>query len=223
MKSIVRKWPFAIEFALVMAIAFGPLIYSAWQMMPRGKRAQVRFDDAVLLQTIAAEAVMGLGLAVFLKMRGYTRMDFPFQFGWRQWVSGLELLAYTYAATIATAIVGISILGMPAFTAGTMQVSVAVSLPVAVIGSLVNALYEELFVMGYIVRGLEKPHGIETAILFTVFVRFLYHVYQGPQAIFTVIPIGIVFGWYYARHRNLWALVFAHTLIDVAALTLSPR
>lgn len=223
MKSFVRLWSFWVEFCLVMAVAFGPFIYAAWHMMPHGGRAKVNFDDTELLSTALAEAALGLGLAVFLKMRGYTRADFPFHLAPRAWGQGPWLLITTYAIVMLSMATANSLLGPESFTASMMKVTLSVSFPTVLFANLVNALYEELFVTGYILRTLEKPHGTETAVVFSVLVRFLYHVYQGPQAIFTVIPIGFIFALYFARTRNLWPLVLAHALIDIVSFSFAPR
>jgi membrane protease YdiL (CAAX protease family) len=44
-------------------------------------------------------------------------------------------------------------------------------------------------------------------------VRLLYHLYQGPIGVVTIVPMGLLFGYAYARSRQLWPLIFAHVLI----------
>ncbi|HEX8551707.1 MAG TPA: CPBP family intramembrane glutamic endopeptidase [Abditibacteriaceae bacterium] len=223
MKNLVRKLPFAVEFGVVLLFAFGPFVFSAWRMMPRGQRAQVRFSDTQLLYTIAIEAVLALLLLGFLHLRGYTRADFPFRFAPREWAIGALLLVASYAAVILATVLGAVWLGSDVFMARQMKVDVAVTLPIAIIGSLVNAFYEEIFVVGYLLRALEKSQGIAAATVFSVFVRFAYHIYQGPTAIFVVIPLGFVFAAFFVRTRNLWPLVLAHAVIDIIAFSVVPR
>jgi membrane protease YdiL (CAAX protease family) len=46
----------------------------------------------------------------------------------------------------------------------------------------------------------------------------LAHAYQGPLAVVTVVPIGILFTAYYLRTRRLWPVVVAHAFQDILAL-----
>lgn len=85
--------------------------------------------------------------------------------------------------------------------------------------SLVNGTYEEVFLLGYLMRGLRR-HGASTAIGITVLVRMLYHMYQGPAGVVSVALCGIVFGLYYQRRGQLFPVVLAHIIADMAAFLL---
>ena len=50
-------------------------------------------------------------------------------------------------------------------------------------------------------------------------VRLLYHLYQGPVGVVTIVPMGLLYGFVYARTRQLWPLIFAHVLIDIIGLS----
>jgi membrane protease YdiL (CAAX protease family) len=88
----------------------------------------------------------------------------------------------------------------------------------AVIISLLNPIFEEVFVCGYIVSALAKPGNVWPAIHASVAVRLLYHLYQGPAGIIGVIPLGLLFAGYFARSRQLWPLLIAHALFDLIGL-----
>ncbi len=45
--------------------------------------------------------------------------------------------------------------------------------------------------------------------------RFLYHLYQGPLASISILPLGLLFGLVYWRWRNLWPLIVAHTITNI--------
>jgi uncharacterized protein len=83
--------------------------------------------------------------------------------------------------------------------------------------SMINGLYEETFLLGYLVRGFAAV-GASFAIGLSLLVRVLYHLYQGPLGAVSVLVFGVVVGCYYWRTRSLWPAVFAHTLADVVAL-----
>ncbi|HUQ10090.1 MAG TPA: CPBP family intramembrane glutamic endopeptidase [Steroidobacteraceae bacterium] len=57
-----------------------------------------------------------------------------------------------------------------------------------------------------------------TAINVSTGIRLLYHLYQGPIGILSVVPLGLIFGYAYSRTRMLWPLIFAHIVLDIAGL-----
>ena len=83
--------------------------------------------------------------------------------------------------------------------------------------SLLNGLYEETFLLGYLIRGFSAA-GASFALGLNVLVRLLYHLYQGPMGAVSVVIFGLVVGYYYWRTRVLWPAVFAHMLADVLGL-----
>jgi len=66
---------------------------------------------------------------------------------------------------------------------------------------------------------LSGVRGMWTAINVSTVVRLLYHLYQGPIGIVTIVPMGLIYGYTYARTRQLWPLIFAHVLIDIVGLS----
>ena len=53
--------------------------------------------------------------------------------------------------------------------------------------------------------------------------RVLYHLYQGPLGVLTIVPMGLMFGYIYVRTRKLWPVIVAHVLMDVIGLALASR
>jgi membrane protease YdiL (CAAX protease family) len=85
----------------------------------------------------------------------------------------------------------------------------------------VNGIFEELFVAGYIITAITPRRGMWTAINVSVVVRLLYHLYQGPIGVLTIVPMGLLYGYLYSRTRQLWPLIVAHVLLDIVALSMS--
>jgi membrane protease YdiL (CAAX protease family) len=83
---------------------------------------------------------------------------------------------------------------------------------------LVNPFFEEVFVSGYVIAALDPRRTAWTGINVSVAIRLLYHLYQGPVGVLSVVPIGLVFAWWYARTGRLWPLVMAHALFDFLPL-----
>jgi uncharacterized protein len=84
--------------------------------------------------------------------------------------------------------------------------------------SIVNPLFEEFFVSGYLITTLKQWRHPWFAINVSVTLRLLYHLYQGPSGTVTIIPIGFVFAQWYNRTDRLWPLVVAHALFDYTGL-----
>ena len=88
------------------------------------------------------------------------------------------------------------------------------TLPANVLMAMVNGTYEEVFLLGFLVRGL-RGWGLSSALGTMLLVRVMYHLYQGPIGALWVFGIGLTFGIYYVRSGNLWPPVFAHVLWDI--------
>jgi membrane protease YdiL (CAAX protease family) len=91
-----------------------------------------------------------------------------------------------------------------------------VSTPWVVALSIVNGLYEETFLVGYLLRGF-RASGPALAIGVSVLVRLLYHLYQGPIGAVSVLVFGVVVSLFYWRTGRLWPIVVAHVLADLLA------
>lgn len=89
-------------------------------------------------------------------------------------------------------------------------------LSVAVIGlvAVVNAPFEEVFLLGFLVRGLQG-FGVNTAMAVSLLVRVLCHLYQGPVGAMAVLVFGTVITLSFVISGKLWPAVFCHMLWDV--------
>jgi membrane protease YdiL (CAAX protease family) len=89
-----------------------------------------------------------------------------------------------------------------------------VSLHTLVGVALVNGNYEEIFLLGFLVRGLSS-YGTLVAVGVSLGVRVLYHLYQGPVGALSVFGFGLVLSIYYVRTRALFPVIFAHVFGDI--------
>jgi membrane protease YdiL (CAAX protease family) len=93
--------------------------------------------------------------------------------------------------------------------------------PLALLTFIVtNSFFEEVIVTGYVMTALSKQ-GAAMSITASTLLRFLYHLYQGPLASITILPLGLLFGVVYWRWRNLWPLIVAHTITNVIGMIVS--
>jgi CAAX protease family protein len=102
--------------------------------------------------------------------------------------------------------------------AGQAFVTPGLSVALVLAVSIVNAIYEELFVCGYVVTALRERQGFWTAVNVSIAIRLLYHLYQGPIGVISIIPLGFVFTYWYGRKGRLWPLIVAHAIFDFVGL-----
>ena len=91
-----------------------------------------------------------------------------------------------------------------------------------VAGSLINAVFEEVFVCGYVVSSLRERIGVTNAISVSAGIRVAYHLYKGVAlAVLSVTPLALIFAIWFARTRRLAPLILAHATIDFVVLSLA--
>lgn len=91
-----------------------------------------------------------------------------------------------------------------------------------VLFAMVNGAFEEVFLLGALVKGLRR-HELSIAIGLPLLVRLLYHTYQGPLGLLWILCFGVCFTLFYLREGRLWPVVFAHTLWDIVPAVLQGR
>jgi membrane protease YdiL (CAAX protease family) len=206
------------EFVIVITVAFGffVVVNIVDVISPQ---PPTRFSDAQLVSLLAYEIGIGVPLLAFLYMRGWT----------------VERIGLRPSLADTGVGVGLSLMGYFAFYAAYWMVALvwpeaaqamarqqigsqALSLPVVVAVSLINPLFEETFVCGYVIAALKKRPDPWTGINVSVGIRMLYHLYQGAAGVINVVPAGLIFGIWYARTGRLWPLLVAHALWDFLPL-----
>jgi len=207
----VRSWRPQTELAVVLPLAFGYPVAISTASVAFAWPAVTHTDDE-LLGVLAWEAVVLLAVGAVLGARGWRLRDLDLRPTWRQTAGGLGLY---FATAVAWALLFSRSALPPALAVETGEA--ARTLPVILLVSVVNPFYEELLVVGYIVRGFERA-GLRHALAVSVFIRALYHTYQGPIGALGSIVVGLVLGVAYLRWRKTWPLVVAHGLMDFVPL-----
>lgn len=85
-----------------------------------------------------------------------------------------------------------------------------------VIFSLLNGFYEELFFMGLVFVVKEKSRFY--AILGSLFVRFIFHIYQGVVSAMGIMMMGLLFIMMRRKIKTLTPFMLAHAFFDVFGL-----
>jgi len=94
----------------------------------------------------------------------------------------------------------------------------ATLIPITII-SLLNPLFEELLVLGFVVQSMRKAFGITTAFNVSLALRILSHLYQGPLAVIPIAVMALVFTLVYVKMGRLWPVIVSHALLDLLGLT----
>ena len=100
---------------------------------------------------------------------------------------GVLLLAVTYGliAGVQQLAQGVFDYDMQAAIERAPKADKDLSMQLVFLVSVVNGIFEELFVAGYIITALTPRRGMWMAINVSVVVRLLYHLYQGPIGVLT--------------------------------------
>lgn len=212
----LRSLPAWLEMTIVVVVAFGALISSStsYALDPNDAVAATGDDFIWLMITEVSQGAFLIGL---LWARGWT----PQSLGvvtpnWRDLRHGAALLVSVIALSWIAYYAAVAI--RPELDIRNVDIddSNGAPLPLALVFSALNASYEELFVCAYIVAAW-RGADVWTAIALSSVLRLSYHLYQGPLAIMTIFPLGVVFAWYFASQRRLLPLVIAHAALDLLA------
>jgi membrane protease YdiL (CAAX protease family) len=227
--AAVRKKPLLADGLSERAAAIGLLIpvllmVGLAALTPTdGSAAPITISDAELLQGLAVELFLTVTLGVWLWRSGWRphrSATLPFHHqdlarGMGLWVSAILAVAFwaMLCRAVAPDLLAISketqLLGAPQFW-------------VSLSFSIYNAAFEELLWLGLGMAAFRR-FGVAPAAAVSIALRLLAHAYQGPLALVTVLPIGVLFTVYYVRTRRIWPIVVAHAFQDTLALTLLAR
>jgi len=224
LEEAIRRLPAGVEFLVVVTWAFGlPVFASIMALGTPGDSTAPVFTNAELLATIIFEVIQLGFLTWFLRIRGWTLEKFGLAFSRRGTAAGVVLLAITYGLVLGAQFIAQIIFDydLEAAAARAPKVDPDLSMQLVFLVSVVNGIFEELFVAGYIITSLIARRGMWMAINVSVVVRLLYHLYQGPIGIMTVVPMGLLYGYAYVRTRQLWPLMVAHMALDVIGLAMA--
>jgi membrane protease YdiL (CAAX protease family) len=221
----IRRIPPGVEFLVVLVWAFGmPIFSSIIAILGAGaESARAIFNDEALLSILVFEIVQAAFLVWFLRIRGWTLEKIGLRVTWRGTAWGLLLLAVTYVVTIGAQALAQITLPIDHALAVERYPTAArgLSMQLVFLTSTVNGIFEEVFVAGYIITVLRERRGEWIAINVSTVVRMLYHLYQGPIGIITIVPMGLLYGYAYVRTRQLWPLIVAHVLVDIIGLSIT--
>jgi len=199
----------------MLALCFGlPLVGSVQAVFAGFPVAHV--GDMSGLVLVVIELAQFALAAWFLHARGWRLAEFNLAPSWRLTLVGILLCV----GGIMLHLMLFHLLGRHLAGADLLleiAKAITLSVPVAVLLSVVNGMFEELFLTGYVIRVLSDAGG-GVALGASALVRLVSHAYQGPIGAVSVLGFGVIVTLYYWRYRRLWPVVVAHVATDLLAL-----
>lgn len=223
MRQWLRSLPLASEVTLVLLGAFGLSIPVSLAALFGGlpSEATAPLTNQALLTLALYEFVILIVLAAFLRLRGWTLERLGLWPSVRDSLVGCALAAVAY--------LGYALLEFAAGSLWPALVQAAnashligadLSWGSVLLVSAVNPVFEEVFLCGYVIAALRERIGVTAAINVSAGVRVFCHFYQGALGVLGIVPIALLFAYWYARSGRLWSLVVAHAILDITALML---
>jgi len=216
--NLLRALSFRAEFVIVVGMAFGYSAIASLQAALAGQSGKALLSESSLTYLLANEVLVLIALAVFLHARGWTFERIGLGASAKESLLGIGLaliveVVYTIAWTIAV------LSSQSIENAGRLFEPVAGSIDPAVViaVSILNPIFEEIVLCGYVITAL-KDRGPWTAINVSVAIRLVCHLYQGVVGIIFIVPLGLIFAYWYSRQGRLWPLIVAHVLYDFIPL-----
>ena len=167
----------------------------------------------------ADESVVSAITVGFLYLRGY-RIWQQLRFGTS--IKGIAIGAGSVVAVVMAyaslwILVNLLVISLFHSKIAVATYSITVSLPFVLVLSLINPLFEEAFLLGYM---LDRLCGASVWVFIgvTTIIRISYHLYQGWVGILALLPTGVIMAFVYWKTRNLMPVFFAHALMDMTGL-----
>lgn len=217
MKRLVGRLPFPIEFVVVIGITLGYFIYSSMLLAIHPASAPL-IDQPGLMGLLLVEPLLALLACGFLYLRQWPFRQLGLSPSFRGTLQGIVLAFASWAAYVLLYSLAQSIHPIAATASSGGMVSHDLKAITVLAVSIVNPFFEEVFVAGYVITALRSHRSPWFAVNVSVAIRLSYHLYQGPIALLYVIPVGLLFGLWYARTGRLWPLIVAHSLLDFTGL-----
>jgi membrane protease YdiL (CAAX protease family) len=220
----------AIEFVLIFALAFGPLLLGLLATIAGGVGPTPTGEQtttAAAFNALMATLITWMPVAVLAFLLVHNREG-----GAAIGMARLTRRDLGAAALLWPASFLVVLVLAPLFAGfGTTEVEfLDLSLPVwwlvvqSLLISLTAGFTEEILVRGYAQTRLEQL-GLPGPVVVLAPTAFwaVLHVYQGVGPALTVFCLGLLYAVFFHATRRLWPLIIAHTLFDLTVLALVIR
>jgi membrane protease YdiL (CAAX protease family) len=223
MKERILRMSRRTEVTLVLLLSFGITVpKSLWAMVSPdylAKRTTPPITNEALHHTVLYELGVMMILIPFLRARGWSRERLGIRPTVKDSIWGLGLVVGYYGVFVVLVTLVANIWPQAVLVASRMRLAQGpFDWPTMITASVVNPVFEEVFVCGYVITALKERFGTTTAINVSAGIRVFYHFYQGALGVLGITPMALLFGYWFARTGRLWPLIVAHALQDLTGL-----
>jgi membrane protease YdiL (CAAX protease family) len=155
------------------------------------------------------ETIALLIIIYILKVRDWKTSDFNLTFTFRLvWVALLIILIRNIIGNVGSKILE-AFKVVDSSTIQHVQYGLEANWISISLIIIINSIFEEFILIGYLFKRLEKYHPV-IIIGLSILIRESYHTYQGWMSLISILPTGLVFGFYYYKYKKLWPVIIAH-------------
>ena len=216
MKQFVQALSGRAEFLIVVLGSLGLTLLSNLQLvLDPGIADQLPpFTNETLIANLVYEIFVLVWLSAFMKARGWTLERLGFAISLRDTSVGLLLAIIVFCAVwfIEQALGSAA----PAILESARRfdrVSGELDLWAMLLASVVDAVFEELFVCAYVISALKEKRRAAFALNVSIALRMGCHVYQGVYGVLIGGAWGLVFGYWYLKSGRIWPVLVAHAAL----------
>jgi len=204
------------EVIIVLTLGFGVFIYSSTIAFIENSKLQTAqtYNNYDFIFIIVYEIFTLAIIACYLKYRHWTYKDFNLNFTIDMIVVAVILVTIRETTGFFTIQIldSLNLLNPKIFNEPT--ISFQLNLVSILLISIINSIYEEVLLIGYIFKRFEKYNPL-IIISISLILRASYHTYQGLANLPMILILAVVFGIYYTKYKKLWPLIIAHGIGNV--------
>jgi len=204
----------SFEVTLILYLAFGKYISRSIQLVFNSAHEETQvvqvIDSIDLLVMTIHQLIVLIVLLPFLKLRGWSCLDYGLRTQRSDilWGIGFICVLYTWWYIVSPVLLFVYI------PVSALENNTAKTIPVVVF-SASNSFYEENFFCAYLIVVISRRFSLNVAINVSILIRLSYHLYQEISGLIFIIPMGILFAYWFARTKRLWPLIYAHIFYDI--------
>jgi membrane protease YdiL (CAAX protease family) len=226
MKQFLKALSGRAEFLIVVLGSIGLSLLSNLQVLldPEIAAKAPGIGNDLLYANVFYELFVLVWLGAFMRARGWTLERLGFSFGLRDTAIGILLAIIVFCAVwFIEQVMGSAAPAMLADAQRFDKLSGTLDFQAIILASLVDSVFEELFVCAYVISALKEKRGPVFALNVSIALRVGCHVYQGVYGVLIGGALGLVFGYWYLKSGRIWPLFVAHAGLQVTELLmLSP-
>jgi membrane protease YdiL (CAAX protease family) len=220
----------ALELHLIIGVAFAaPIFVAIYSLFSTSLSQSPQMSGVMVFYGLIYELLALAVMAYVLSRQGRSPKQLGISFSWKDVPVSFILIVVSYIAFYLCYLIIFygyyslagRVLSQPAKTQTYLDAGVTVG---TVLFVTLNPLYEELIARAYIISEVKYlTNSSILAVLVSVAVQSLYHLYQGVPATIALSAMFLVLSIYYIRYRRIVPVILAHLYFDLYALLVYVR